>query len=106
MKFIRDDGTIVYKLTDFGAARELQDDQQVSNSHYQWTPKSFFYTASYLCKEVNCSDPSSSVRGPCLMASALKNRQLHTLSKFGKTYCIVAQLPRAFLLPHCLAKNS
>lgn len=29
MKFIRDDGTIVYKLTDFGAARELQDDQQV-----------------------------------------------------------------------------
>ena len=28
MKFIRDDGTIVYKLTDFGAARELQDDQQ------------------------------------------------------------------------------
>lgn len=28
MKFIRDDGTIVYKLTDFGAARELNDDQQ------------------------------------------------------------------------------
>ncbi len=28
MKFIRDDGTVVYKLTDFGAARELQDDQQ------------------------------------------------------------------------------
>ena len=28
MKFIKDDGTIVYKLTDFGAARELQDDQQ------------------------------------------------------------------------------
>ena len=24
MKFIKDDGTIVYKLTDFGAARELQ----------------------------------------------------------------------------------
>lgn len=28
MKFINDDGTIVYKLTDFGAARELEDDQQ------------------------------------------------------------------------------
>ena len=28
MKFIKDDGNIVYKLTDFGAARELQDDQQ------------------------------------------------------------------------------
>ena len=28
MKFIKDDGSIVYKLTDFGAARELQDDQQ------------------------------------------------------------------------------
>ena len=28
MKFIRDDGGVVYKLTDFGAARELQDDQQ------------------------------------------------------------------------------
>jgi TANK-binding kinase 1 len=28
MKFIKDDGTIVYKLTDFGAARELNDDQQ------------------------------------------------------------------------------
>jgi hypothetical protein len=42
MKFIRDDGTIVYKLTDFGAARELQDDQQVSTVHYQLTPKSFF----------------------------------------------------------------
>lgn len=28
MKFIKDDGAIVYKLTDFGAARELQDDQQ------------------------------------------------------------------------------
>ena len=28
MKFIKDDGTLVYKLTDFGAARELQDDQQ------------------------------------------------------------------------------
>jgi len=28
MKFIKDDGTIIYKLTDFGAARELQDDQQ------------------------------------------------------------------------------
>jgi TANK-binding kinase 1 len=28
MKFIRDDGSVVYKLTDFGAARELQDDQQ------------------------------------------------------------------------------
>lgn len=28
MKFICDDGTIVYKLTDFGAARELQEDQQ------------------------------------------------------------------------------
>ena len=28
MKFIKDDGTVVYKLTDFGAARELQDDQQ------------------------------------------------------------------------------
>ena len=24
MKFIKDDGTIIYKLTDFGAARELQ----------------------------------------------------------------------------------
>ena len=28
MKFIKDDGTVIYKLTDFGAARELQDDQQ------------------------------------------------------------------------------
>ena len=28
MKFIKDDGGVVYKLTDFGAARELQDDQQ------------------------------------------------------------------------------
>uniref|UniRef100_A0A0K2TCD3 Inhibitor of nuclear factor kappaB kinase subunit epsilonlike [Megachile rotundata] n=1 Tax=Lepeophtheirus salmonis TaxID=72036 RepID=A0A0K2TCD3_LEPSM len=28
MKFIKDDGNIVYKLTDFGAARELEDDQQ------------------------------------------------------------------------------
>lgn len=28
MKFICDDGTTVYKLTDFGAARELQEDQQ------------------------------------------------------------------------------
>ena len=28
MKFIKDDGKIIYKLTDFGAARELQDDQQ------------------------------------------------------------------------------
>lgn len=28
MKFIADDGTTVYKLTDFGAARELQEDQQ------------------------------------------------------------------------------
>jgi len=28
MKFVRDDGKIIYKLTDFGAARELQDDQQ------------------------------------------------------------------------------
>ena len=28
MKFIKDDGSVIYKLTDFGAARELQDDQQ------------------------------------------------------------------------------
>lgn len=28
MKFIKDDGTTVYKLTDFGAARELQEGQQ------------------------------------------------------------------------------
>lgn len=28
MKFIKEDGTTVYKLTDFGAARELQEDQQ------------------------------------------------------------------------------
>ncbi|KAK6617152.1 hypothetical protein RUM44_005483 [Polyplax serrata] len=28
MKFIADDGTTVYKLTDFGAARELEEDQQ------------------------------------------------------------------------------
>lgn len=28
MKFICDDGSTVYKLTDFGAARELQEDQQ------------------------------------------------------------------------------
>lgn len=28
MKFIHDDGTTVYKLTDFGAARELQEGQQ------------------------------------------------------------------------------
>lgn len=28
MKFINDDGTTVYKLTDFGAARELQEGQQ------------------------------------------------------------------------------
>jgi len=28
MKYIKPDGTIIYKLTDFGAARELQDDQQ------------------------------------------------------------------------------
>lgn len=28
MKFICDDGATVYKLTDFGAARELQEDQQ------------------------------------------------------------------------------
>ncbi|KAL1129917.1 hypothetical protein AAG570_012861 [Ranatra chinensis] len=28
MKFVRDDGTTVYKLTDFGAARELEEDQQ------------------------------------------------------------------------------
>jgi len=28
MKFIADDGRTIYKLTDFGAARELEDDQQ------------------------------------------------------------------------------
>lgn len=28
MKFIKDDGSTVYKLTDFGAARELEEDQQ------------------------------------------------------------------------------
>ncbi|EEB15763.1 serine/threonine-protein kinase TBK1, putative [Pediculus humanus corporis] len=28
MKFISDDGTTIYKLTDFGAARELEEDQQ------------------------------------------------------------------------------
>jgi len=28
MKFIADDGSTVYKLTDFGAARELGEDQQ------------------------------------------------------------------------------
>ncbi|CAK9803712.1 Inhibitor of nuclear factor kappa-B kinase subunit epsilon [Anthophora plagiata] len=28
MKFIADDGSTIYKLTDFGAARELQEDQQ------------------------------------------------------------------------------
>lgn len=28
MKFIAEDGTTIYKLTDFGAARELQEDQQ------------------------------------------------------------------------------
>lgn len=28
MKFINDDGTTIYKLTDFGAARELEEDQQ------------------------------------------------------------------------------
>ncbi|XP_078049644.1 I-kappaB kinase epsilon isoform X1 [Augochlora pura] len=28
MKFIDDDGSTIYKLTDFGAARELQEDQQ------------------------------------------------------------------------------
>ena len=28
MKFISIDGKTIYKLTDFGAARELQDDQQ------------------------------------------------------------------------------
>ncbi|XP_008203915.1 inhibitor of nuclear factor kappa-B kinase subunit epsilon [Nasonia vitripennis] len=28
MKFISDDGSTIYKLTDFGAARELQEDQQ------------------------------------------------------------------------------
>ncbi|XP_066591995.1 inhibitor of nuclear factor kappa-B kinase subunit epsilon [Prorops nasuta] len=28
MKFIADDGNTIYKLTDFGAARELQEDQQ------------------------------------------------------------------------------
>ena len=28
MKFISVDGSTIYKLTDFGAARELQDDQQ------------------------------------------------------------------------------
>lgn len=39
MKFIRDDGTTVYKLTDFGAARELQDGQ-----HFQ----SLYGTEEYL----------------------------------------------------------
>ena len=28
MKFVAEDGSSVYKLTDFGAARELDDDQQ------------------------------------------------------------------------------
>ena len=28
MKFVALDGTTIYKLTDFGAARELEDDQQ------------------------------------------------------------------------------
>ncbi|CAK9251931.1 unnamed protein product, partial [Sphagnum jensenii] len=28
MKFVSEDGTSIYKLTDFGAARELEDDQQ------------------------------------------------------------------------------
>jgi len=28
MKFLAPDGSTVYKLTDFGAARELEDDQQ------------------------------------------------------------------------------
>lgn len=28
MKFICDDGSTIYKLTDFGAARELEEDQQ------------------------------------------------------------------------------
>ncbi|GJQ66582.1 ik2 [Trypoxylus dichotomus] len=31
MKFIRDDGTTVYKLTDFGAARELHEGQQFAS---------------------------------------------------------------------------
>lgn len=39
MKFIRDDGTTVYKLTDFGAARELQEGQ-----HFQ----SLYGTEEYL----------------------------------------------------------
>ncbi|CAH0550680.1 unnamed protein product [Brassicogethes aeneus] len=39
MKFIRDDGSTVYKLTDFGAARELQDGQ-----HFQ----SLYGTEEYL----------------------------------------------------------
>jgi len=28
MKFVSEDGTSIYKLTDFGGARELEDDQQ------------------------------------------------------------------------------
>lgn len=28
MKFVAEDGRIIYKLTDFGAARELEEDQE------------------------------------------------------------------------------
>jgi len=47
MKFIRDDGTIVYKLTDFGAARELQDDQQFVSLY---GTEEYLHPVFYACK--------------------------------------------------------
>ena len=51
MKFIKDDGTIVYKLTDFGAARELQDDQQFVSLY---GTEEYLHPGKFICPSCGC----------------------------------------------------
>ena len=55
MKFVSLDGTTIYKLTDFGAARELEDDQQFM---------SLYGTEEYLVTTTGWKSETGSPKNP------------------------------------------
>ena len=76
MKFVTLDGSTVYKLTDFGAARELEDDQQFMSLY--GTEEYLVIAFHFSCHTVENSSnyyflASGHVRESCFAQTSWKN---------------------------------
>ncbi len=90
MKFVSEDGTSIYKLTDFGAARELEDDQQFMSLYgteeYLVLKFCYYYLSSIINSEILMNSIQTCTRGQF----SVNLRENH--SKLMSIYGVLASL--------------